>query len=65
VNRKKKQQASHHLQASSRQTVQESVTVTAMARPLNLSTMVAPLTMKEVVFHSAEKMLELILDEFQ
>jgi len=41
VHRKKQQWARHHLQASSRQAVQESATVTAMARPLNLPTMAA------------------------
>jgi len=42
VHRKKQQRARRHLQASSRQAVQESATVTAMARPpLNLSTMAA------------------------
>jgi len=42
VHRKKQQWARRCLQASSRQAVQESATVTAMARPLlNLSTMAA------------------------
>ena len=45
VHRKKQQWARRHLQASSRQAVQESATVTTMARPLNLlSTMAATST---------------------
>jgi len=44
VHRKKQQRDKWLLQASSRQTVQESATVTAMARPLNLSTMAATST---------------------
>jgi len=45
VHRKKQQWARHCLQASSRQAVQESAT--AMARPLNLSTMAATSTVPQ------------------